>query len=241
MLPFGARTFQEARDFSRAQALHGSSVLALLARSYTRDKDGKFASGGGGGSRTGEEFDAAVSAAAGGKTAVKISRVRAADSDVDDAMREYGSIGFRVTNEALRSHRGSIPDGPEQRFARRVTAGMDKAMEHQSLPQDIVVTRGVKDISATLGGRTPVVGMEWVDHGFSSTSTGTKVYGTTGITNGAAQLRILVPKGTRAASSDRFDPGEVVLDRGLKYRAVRVSEPDDYGVRHIDVEVVPDV
>ncbi|MGE5828099.1 MAG: hypothetical protein ACM30G_06990 [Micromonosporaceae bacterium] len=46
-LPFGARTFTEARDISRAQVLHGSSVLALLNRQYTRDKDGKFSSTGG--------------------------------------------------------------------------------------------------------------------------------------------------------------------------------------------------
>jgi hypothetical protein len=68
LLPFGARTFQEARDFSRAQVLHGSSVLALLDRTYKRDRDGKFATGGVrealSGHSTAEEVSAAATAEA---------------------------------------------------------------------------------------------------------------------------------------------------------------------------------
>lgn len=206
-------------------------------RQYVRDSKGQFSSTGGG--RSGEEFDTAVAGAATGKTATKLAKVRPADPDVDEAMREYGSIGFRTTNETLRTNGGTIPEGPEHRFARRVTEGMDRGMAHQSLSQDIVVHRGVMDARATFGGRPPVAGMQWTDHAFASTSSDAKPYGMTGINRGGAQLRILVPKGTRAASGERFDPSEVVLDRGLTYRAVRVSEPDTYGVWHIDVEVLP--
>lgn len=187
--------------------------------------------------RTPEQFDAAVAAAASGKTALKLAKFRAANNEIADAVREYGSIGATVTNDTLRRFNGRIPEGPEERFSRRVTEGMDGAMSHQSLAQDIVVRRGVKDLRATLGGRAPTVGMEWTDHGFGSASTRNETYGITGITNGGGQLRILVPRGTRAISGENLDPGEVVLDRGLRYRAVRVSEPDDYGVRHLDVEV----
>lgn len=50
-LPGDARTFEQAREISRAQVQYGRQVLAqcrILARSYTRDGDGKFSSTGSG-------------------------------------------------------------------------------------------------------------------------------------------------------------------------------------------------
>lgn len=47
ILPFGARTFEQARAASRARIQSAQAQLTLLARTYKRDKDGQFASTGG--------------------------------------------------------------------------------------------------------------------------------------------------------------------------------------------------
>jgi len=213
------------------------AVLQAERHNPNHDSHGKFAPAPGGGATPLSGADAHGAALHKGPLS----------DTAHEAVNEYGSSGHRETNTMLRKNKGEISEDHGDRYSARVTRGMDEAMAGQSLPHDIVVTRGVASTHAMLGGHEPAVGLTYVDHGFVSTSTAPGTYHLTGITPGGAQLRITAPKGTKAFSVPNpvgyerplLDRGEVVLNRGLTYRMTRVSEPDSYGVRHIDVEVVP--
>jgi len=203
-----------------------------------RDDHGRFGEGDSAGD-SGGNFDARIGAAASGKEAENLAYVRLNDEDVEGAVNEYGSTGAKPVNEDLRKYAGSIPDDAQHEYTRTIVDGMDRAMAEQGgLERDISVDRGVPDMS-TFGGTAPSEGDHWTDHGFVSTSTAEHGYGVSNVPAGGAEMRILVPSGTRAISGDNWglDHGEVVLDRGLSFRAVRVEAGAD-GVTRIDAEVV---
>lgn len=163
-------------------------------------------------------------------------------------MRNYTRNDYREVNGALREGAGQPPtaSGAAAYYTRQTIAGMDRVFaESSGATEGIVVTRGVTDYRAMLGGNEPEVGMVYTDHGFVSTSTEDVARLGTAFTGGDNPMRmtIAVPEGTRAISSepgvrDLLDPDEVVLDRGLSYRIVNDNGVDADGVRQIDVEVV---
>lgn len=140
-LPFGARSFEEARRVSRAQTVNGQTILALLARTYKRDSDGKFASSGGGGASdvgdvnvmTQEEYEATydpgdvidesgfgdggyVQAASGGAIQVGFRRSDGkvevfADMDQSDAQQLADAVDWARGFEI--SNRGDRPPDPD--------------------------------------------------------------------------------------------------------------------------------
>jgi len=176
--------------------------------------------------------------------------------NVWEALSDYGNNGYEIVNGALRSSAGN-PDGfpeflrgggigynPDR--ARRLMTGIDAAMSVSPLSGDVVVRRGIVDPDRTFGpgwnDREDMTGLAWTDHGFTSTTTGTKVGKFTNNGTGV-EMRILVPKGTRAVglsqtSGETGTERELLLDRGLSFRIVNDSGPKSKR-RVIDVEVVP--
>lgn len=187
-------------------------------------------------------FDGRAASAAQMSEAVDAARIEPTDREVRQAIQDYSGGGSYAANDALRRAGGHVDQVTDWR-ARGVIQGMDRALEGAELDRDVVVVRGVTDLALTFGGREPVAGMEWVDHGYVSTSaqfsasdmfTGVE-YGITG----GAEMRILVPRGTRAISSNLLPyDSEIVLDRGLTFRVVRDNGVNFDGVRQLDVEIV---
>lgn len=181
---------------------------------------------------TPEQWDSAVAVAARGDEALQAATVPLRSAAERKAYADYVSQ-YRFVNGALRENAGTIPVTRAMAAERRLAAGLDSAMARGALPQDIQVYR----IGGTVEFRDgiPRVGDEWVDHGYVSTSIRPK----TDARRGDVQMRILVPGGTRAVATPELDVGEILLDRGQRFRVVRVSGPDELGVRHLDVEVIP--
>lgn len=190
-----------------------------------------------------EEFDSRLAAAMSGRDLEGATGINPSDSAVRKAVADYGENGADAANTALRTTGGHIDESTDWRAA-PVVEGMDAAFaDAPTLSKDAVVARGVSRVNVTFGGAEPAVGMEWVDHGFVSTSASPRALRQfTGADFGAngLQMRILVPKGTKAISSRDLLAGEqeVILPRGLKFRVVRDNGLDFDGIRQLDVEVL---
>ncbi|HEX3307208.1 MAG TPA: ADP-ribosyltransferase, partial [Streptosporangiaceae bacterium] len=179
---------------------------------------------------TAAEFEAALRAAATGDEALQVASVSLRTAAERKAYADYVSQ-YRYVNGELRENAGVIPLGRATAADRRLAAGLDSAMERSGLPEDIFVHR----VGGTVEfeGGIPTVGAEWTDHGYVSTSTRVKAPH-----RGEVQMRILAPRGTRAVATSELDVNEVLLDRGSRFRVVKVDGPDAMGVWHADVELV---
>jgi len=191
-------------------------------RTYKRDRDGQFSSGGG---MSSEEFATAVGQAATGADAMAAGALKRVPTAAEvSAIDSYGSASITM-NSGLRT-------GATLSQADRDTmAGMDSVMATASLRADVVVHRRA-DLAHVFGAHADgdLTGIEWRDDGFVSTSVADR--------HGTARLRILVPKGTKGFSEDyTLDPDEIVLDRGLTFRVV--SDQTGATGRRVDVEVIP--
>jgi len=141
-------------------------------------------------------------------------------------------------------------------------ARIDEALAESRLTRDVVVYRGVP--GRTLFGdrwEGDLVGFEWTDAAFQSTSVEREVaegfgFGDSSDSFGATVLRVVVPEGTPAiqvqgSGRDRDglrNEGELLLGRGLRFRVVG-EHTEDRGTnlmgiqlapnRVLDVEVIP--
>ena len=148
-----------------------------------------------------------------------------------DRLEAYRNVGYSGINQGLRLH-------PEK-YAARMDNGIDTVMDRSSLQRDVVTHRGIKKGASVFGSAwSPepgsLIGLEYVDHGYSSTSTSKEISRQFADEETGAIVNILSPKGTNAVSFD--SEGEILLDRSLKFRII-----DDYmadGIRNLDVEVV---
>jgi hypothetical protein len=174
-----------------------------------------------------EEFAHRLADAAEGDEADRLTHIDPTDAAVLGALREYqGHSG--PTNRALRIAKGGAVDSP-------VVRGLDKALAGHTLDRDIVVRRAVSNPETTFDGHKLTPGTQWRDHAFVSTTSSEGSPAFAG--KGGVEMRILVPKGTKAISAGELDPYEILLDRGLTFRVVR-DNGVTLGVRDIDVEVV---
>jgi F like protein/ADP-ribosyltransferase exoenzyme len=139
---------------------------------------------------------------------------------------------YRNVNGLLRENAGHIPDERAWARERRTVAGLDSAMARSELRSDIDVYRVSEGSEFARG--IPVAGAEWTDYGFTSTSVGAKVPG-----RNSVQLHIRVPAGTRAVAAKELDEGEVLLDRGTRFKVIKVDGPDAMGVYRVEAEVIP--
>lgn len=164
-----------------------------------------------------------------------------------DAVRRY-THDFKLLNSRMRSGGKLDPKDAETRD------GLQELFSRARTDRDITVSRGVNDISKVFGQllwSNEMVGFEWRDDAFTSTTTSEKVARHFVAASGGyeqALINILVPAGTRALDmrGDEFNEQEVLIAPGYRYRVMKVKEIDnskrDVGdPRYIlDVEIVPD-
>jgi hypothetical protein len=140
-------------------------------------------------------------------------------------------------NRALRAG-GSVDDDPVSRHVQ------ETILRSEPLDRDIQVWRGISGAQAVFGSTEDRVGQEFVDGGFGSTSSDSRIAEenfTGGIDSALVQIR--VPAGTHAIRPGMV-PGaafgekerEVLLQAGTRYRMI--SDSFRGGQRFIELEVV---
>lgn len=116
-------------------------------------------------------------------------------------------------------------------------AAIDRVMAQSLMPSESVTWRGVS-MRALGDVPTDLVGYEWTDLGFVSTST-TRSVAENSFAGSGALLRIVVPEGTQALGFTGLGEAEMLLGRGLRYRIVADRGLTSEGARLLDVEIVP--
>lgn len=183
----------------------------LRARTYRRDKQGKFSSGG---ESSAEDFEQAVAGAASGKQALAVAMLPVTPTTQQDAaLGRMGGDGAYVVNADLRTSNGAAST---ERNAATVTH-MDSLMQASPLDQDVVIYRRAQ--IATFGegaeGIGNLAGLSWRDHAYVSTSVEPRVR-----MGGALNMRIVAPAGTPGFSHRHLDSDEILLGRGLTFEVV---------------------
>lgn len=172
------------------------------------------------------------------------------DPDVDEMSRMIGAYqgpAFTFINSGLRN-----PDTRESTLTNDdmgpVINGLDTAMDMSTTTDDIVVYRGIRRPSMMFAGswneEGDNSGLEWVDEGYTSTTTDRgvtdKFIGFAG--PDSIIMRMLIPRGTRALAPDtdprNSDEKEIVINRGQRARTVRDYRDPTTGQRILDVEVI---
>lgn len=157
---------------------------------------------------------------------------------MDRALHQYGGFGYGKINHDLRQGQTKNPD------TRRQIRAIDAAMASSPLAESVEVTRvvGAGPTVFGAGWRPRMVGLEYRDLGFVSTSASPKIQERPGYrSKHSAVLHIWVPAGTHAVSMSpgkqhEWDERELLLNRGLTYRVT--GQRTVGGIRHLDIEVV---
>ncbi len=184
------------------------------------------------------------------------------NSEMQTALSDYRGSGFNPMNDGLRDAKGDLSKFHPQHYAAEVKA-MDEALDQSELTDHIQTLRGFGTPEKVWGaaiwndGNTDLTGMEWVEHGYSSTTTnlgtaesfagvnsshkGMKLTPGTPEFKSASRkvvVRIFTPKGTKGIklSGPEYEY-EMVLERGVKYRVVADHGVKD-GARRLDLEVI---
>jgi len=165
---------------------------------------------------------------------------------VASALGDYKGSGYTEMNSGLRKAKG---EKIQDFFLRSNVNSVDAALSE--LPADVLTFRGIGSGKGTFGPQweaeyadKPMVGMEWTEWGYSSSSPNlATAEGFTSVSG--VRLNVLVPKGTKAidlSGSTNWEP-ELLLERGLKYRVVGDQgwKQGTGGARErvLDVEIVP--
>lgn len=155
-----------------------------------------------------------------------------------EAIASYAGWGSEDTNSGLRQGRGRKESLDVEH--RRIADELDRSMSSSTLHDDVVVYRGMNGRRA-FGSEDwndnpgSMVGAEFTDHAFSSTTTSPGIAKEFTYSQTPVRMRILAPRGTHAITIDQGE-SEILLDRGLKFRIVSDTRGSD-GVREFDVEV----
>lgn len=173
--------------------------------------------------------------------------------DIFEATRNYQKTSYRSINRELRGKGGDLTDVPPMQADE--IKKIDAALSTSPSDSEIYVSRGVTNPSVTFGSAWNAqgsnAGLTWRDDGYTSTTVKDDVsmaFGNQISKEEPVVLHILVPKGTRGIGLDfkvsnaMSGEGEILLDRGLKFRVVHDSGPLERGalVRNLYIEVVPD-
>lgn len=200
------------------------------------------------------------------------------NAEVVGALENYaGSTGYYDVNQGLRNAHGHADEvvkpparagSPPSKIdsdekLRGTIDTMDRGMGSSHLSDDVVLHRVVADPESLFGSAYhrdgDNSGLTWMDHGFTSTTLSEhgisfqqgRLRGGTEAPESGGQLvmRVLAPKGTHALIGNNRE-GEIILDRGLRFRVVRDHGIDDRTrrdmelkitrsyVRHVDVEII---
>nr|WP_221374386.1 hypothetical protein [Actinoplanes polyasparticus] len=172
---------------------------------------------------------------------------------LEKAMVAYGSdpragdLNYVTINAAVRGHDGNVdPNASDE--VKQIVGDLDVLVGAVPLKANLIVHRGIQDPAASIPGwdGRNLVGLEWSAEGYQSTSADDFTAGdfAKGLmaggkrSNSPVMMRVLVPSGTPALGMSPM-VSEVLLGRGTRYRIVGDNGTRD-GVRHLDVEVVPD-
>jgi len=167
-----------------------------------------------------------------------LMRPESLSSEEFSFLRQYKGTAFVNINEALRRVRGDLPRTFGFEFHRELTGEIDKVMRRSRLTSDVRVKRGIKDGRKVFGARWDgsLVGAEWTEHSYLSTSADGQIAETFGGPDGAV-LDILLPRGTGAIElSDSRYEAELLAQRGLRLRVVADTGPGPGRV--IEVEAI---
>lgn len=166
-----------------------------------------------------------------------------------ESMASYKGSGYKPINKYLYG-RGPGSAAHSGKTAADHVRDMDIAFEHSALTQDIIVYQGSRgparlfpkgewSLVGGMDGKEFTVPAYWSSSVDKHTAEGFAAgySGGGGVdTAQATVMRIVVPKGT--AVIDLQTEGEVLFNRGLRYRVVKDYGVDYKGVRRLDVEVI---
>lgn len=154
------------------------------------------------------------------------------------AIEGYAGEHFETVNRMMRT--GHAPADHEAYVqAHQVWQEGKKALAKASLPEDLVVYRGIRDVHAALGLKPgkDLVGVTIKDKAFLSTSLSAISAASFARGPEAAILRIVAPKGSRGASvaglTSFGSEREILFHPGSKMKITRVSR-DEHGRMVLD-------
>lgn len=155
-------------------------------------------------------------------------------------LRSYTGSSYASWNNHLRATKGK----PTQ-YVESIKA-MDKAMDAQPIPEDVILHRGTSLDSLELNGRkmgygddlANLIGSVQVDHAYMSTSVGNQA----AFSSNPVQLKIRAPQGTPGSYVQMFSQyeheRELILARGTHMYVHNAYQKN--GIWFLEVEVVPD-
>lgn len=149
------------------------------------------------------------------------------------ALAEYRKSGYRTVNKGLRKYKGDASKIRDPHTRQLVEDLRKDFADAHPVSADIAVFRGIKYAGLP---KESMKGMEFVDHGFVSTSPSA---GQSQMWGRMAVMRITVPKGTKAVAMGHkiSDPEtEILLGDGTKFRILSDEILD--GKRTIEAEVI---
>lgn len=151
------------------------------------------------------------------------------------ALDRYGGDGSYVINADLRDRSGRIDLLTERN--RQTVQELDSIFAQSELPGPAVLYRKIDLSRGPFGDLAnadrDLTDFTWTENAYSSTSIAERLTG-----GRAVQVRVFVPKGTRAISHEVLDSDEVLLDRGTTFRVLTDRGKNDRFDRVLDVEVV---
>lgn len=252
-----ADAFADAMINGDAASALSQRIFAVLVREYDA-LEGDAGRGAAGASETlaraarpanGQSFEARLSQSMSGDEAFETVPVRVgaeATSPGAMAVRSYSGGRYGVINRVLRGTQSQVDDVAA---ASRAIADIDSLMDRSPLSVDTALYRGVQTREDRFGfrayGSRSLVGVEWLDPAYSSTSAFESLARDFATKEPWRQtdrylMRILAPKGTKAlVDVGPLDEREILLQRGLRFRVVADNGIDARGVRLLDVEIIP--
>lgn len=222
------------------------SAAFWRAEAHPRDPEGKFAE------KVGSPFAKRMKKAEQGKDAVKSFNIKDPATQWPgwrQSIRAYQSSSYdRKINSHLRSGAsGRVPIDNEDYPESMALKDLDEIFAESKTTKDVQVFRGIKDPSSIFGDSWKAdgdnTGLGWLDRGFTSTTADESVSKSL-FSDGNTVMRILIPKGTSAAffshhESLAEDEKEIVINRGSRFRIRQDYGVGSDGIRHLDVEVLP--
>lgn len=156
------------------------------------------------------------------------------------ALRSYTGSSYSSWNQHLR-----YTEGNPTQYLSSIKA-IDKAMDAQPIPEDVILHRGTVASAFQIDGRTlgagddlsNLIGSVQVDHAYMSTSVGNSA----AFSSNPVQLKIRAPKGTPGSYVQMFSnythERELILARGTHMYVHNAYQKN--GHWYLEVEVVPD-
>lgn len=216
--------------------------------------------------RRARRWNSEAGAALLGREALKAAPLRLLKSKLDPAPEGWSKAREQAAAKALDDYQGDLYQAINGQLRGEANGenviesivALDDALDASAVPQAFLVFRGIKSPSSVFGAawnNVDVVGMEWVDDAYASTTVDRRVAEAFAPTwnqppEPPVIMRIVQPAGSSAIRLSDMAPQEVqpygikfeaelLLARGQKRRVVADHGVDADGRRILDVEVIP--